>query len=155
MSEDKEKYRIWTDKELMETEFPPDEAREYRQGYIDGYWDALEHFVSLQTTGCRDYRVAFNMLWDFWDGALSDWAHGEDECDPPRPPVRMHPGYRARKNRQMVFARAKGRCQICKRPIGDGKWEIDHIIPLSKGGDDTPDNWQLAHPSCNRAKGGG
>lgn len=30
---------------------------------------------------------------------------------------------------------------------------IDHVIPLSRGGDDAPDNVQLAHFRCNWAKG--
>ena len=30
---------------------------------------------------------------------------------------------------------------------------IDHIVPGSKGGADTPDNLQLAHARCNKIKG--
>jgi 5-methylcytosine-specific restriction endonuclease McrA len=30
---------------------------------------------------------------------------------------------------------------------------IDHIVPVSRGGDDTRANVQLAHFSCNSAKG--
>jgi 5-methylcytosine-specific restriction endonuclease McrA len=29
---------------------------------------------------------------------------------------------------------------------------IDHIIPLSRGGQDTIDNMQLAHDGCNQLK---
>ena len=30
---------------------------------------------------------------------------------------------------------------------------VDHIIPKSKGGADTPDTLQLAHARCNKIKG--
>jgi len=30
---------------------------------------------------------------------------------------------------------------------------MDHIIPRSKGGPDTPENLQLAHATCNKIKG--
>jgi 5-methylcytosine-specific restriction endonuclease McrA len=30
---------------------------------------------------------------------------------------------------------------------------IDHIIPLSLGGQDTPQNMQVSHESCNMKKG--
>ena len=32
------------------------------------------------------------------------------------------------------------------------KWEIDHYIPLSRGGSNSPDNIVIACPACNRSK---
>lgn len=43
-------------------------------------------------------------------------------------------------------------CGICKT-IVNGQYEIDHIIPLSRGGPHAQHNLQLAHPFCNRSKG--
>ena len=45
--------------------------------------------------------------------------------------------------------RDKNRCQICGRPQGNGRWSIDHILPLSHGGQDTFANTRLAHLRCN------
>jgi 5-methylcytosine-specific restriction endonuclease McrA len=44
-------------------------------------------------------------------------------------------------------------CKICKK-IFESKKEItlDHIIPVSKGGDDEISNLQLAHFECNQTK---
>ena len=42
-------------------------------------------------------------------------------------------------------------CGICNLPI-DGDYHFDHIIPLSKGGEHTSANLQLAHPYCNQSK---
>jgi 5-methylcytosine-specific restriction endonuclease McrA len=55
-------------------------------------------------------------------------------------------------------------CHICKEPIdlqatrmtGRPGWErglhIDHVIPLSKGGDDTLENVKPSHGRCNVEK---
>jgi 5-methylcytosine-specific restriction endonuclease McrA len=58
-----------------------------------------------------------------------------------------------------IFERDSWTCQICGRKINKRlKWpnphskSIDHIIPLSKGGDDRPLNVQAAHLRCNLGK---
>lgn len=53
-----------------------------------------------------------------------------------------------------VFARDEGICGICVTPVQfDSSWEVDHIVPISKGGKHAYANVQLAHRKCNRAKG--
>lgn len=54
---------------------------------------------------------------------------------------------------RVVFERDKGICGICSTPIGSSRWEVDHKVPLSKGGRHAYDNVQLAHRRCNRSKG--
>ena len=45
-------------------------------------------------------------------------------------------------------------CGICGKPIENMKQcTIDHIIPLSRGGQTTLENCQLAHSWCNIKKG--
>ena len=58
-------------------------------------------------------------------------------------------------------------CHICLKPInldapkrvGYSGWEmglhLDHVIPLSRGGDDTIDNIRPSHGICNIKKGAG
>ena len=55
--------------------------------------------------------------------------------------------------RRVVFARDNGVCRICQRPVDPKKWDLDHVVPLSRNGTHTYDNVAVAHPSCNRAKG--
>jgi 5-methylcytosine-specific restriction endonuclease McrA len=54
---------------------------------------------------------------------------------------------------RVVFDRDKGVCGICKMIVDRAsRWEIDHIIPLSKGGAHSYENSQLTHSKCNRSK---
>lgn len=41
-------------------------------------------------------------------------------------------------------------CWWCNKPIS--KWHIDHVIPVSKGGTNTPGNLCLSCPECNHKK---
>lgn len=59
-----------------------------------------------------------------------------------------------------VFRRDKWICGICKKPVSQLNdrslvdiASLDHIIPLSKGGEHSYANTQLAHLSCNLSKG--
>lgn len=53
---------------------------------------------------------------------------------------------------ELVVATSNGLCGICGEPIF-GKFDIDHIVPLNKGGAHSMDNLQVAHAYCNRSKG--
>lgn len=63
-------------------------------------------------------------------------------------------------NRLKVFERDGWRCQICHRPtpkklcgsFDDRAPELDHIVPLSKGGEHSYRNVQCACRKCNGAK---
>lgn len=59
-----------------------------------------------------------------------------------------------------IFERDDWICQICHHPVDrdvsrlhDDGATIDHVIPISKGGTDEPDNVVTAHWRCNRDKG--
>lgn len=45
-----------------------------------------------------------------------------------------------------------GECQICHGDVDPFDFDMDHIIPLSKGGEHSYGNVQIAHPSCNQRK---
>lgn len=53
-----------------------------------------------------------------------------------------------------IFKRDGYMCQICGKKRIDGvELEVDHIIPISKGGETTMDNLQTLCKRCNRGKG--
>jgi len=54
---------------------------------------------------------------------------------------------------EQVRQRAQGRCEYCRDSLLGKRPEIDHLVPRSRGGRDTPDNLALACPGCNGNKG--
>lgn len=44
-------------------------------------------------------------------------------------------------------------CKYCKRILRVNNYQIDHLIPISKGGPSNLDNLQILCSSCNRIKG--
>lgn len=64
---------------------------------------------------------------------------------------------RARQRIEFLIERDGKVCRIpgCKNPnvfTEKNRPTTDHRHPLSKGGPDTPDNWQLSHEKCNQMK---
>jgi hypothetical protein len=56
--------------------------------------------------------------------------------------------------RWQVFARDNWKCKKCGRGAQDGIiLQVDHIVPRSKGGKDTMDNYQTLCHICNMGKG--
>lgn len=56
--------------------------------------------------------------------------------------------------RYNILRRDGFRCRLCGRTARDGvKLEVDHIIPISRGGKTTYDNLQTLCKECNRGKG--
>lgn len=57
-----------------------------------------------------------------------------------------------RPTRRIVIARANGRCHYCNCPVRRGDFEIDHVIPVSRGGRSRLSNLVAACYTCNRSK---
>lgn len=49
------------------------------------------------------------------------------------------------------YDRQRGKCYWCDKKVGDS-YHIDHVIPLSRGGDNTPSNIVIACQPCNQSK---
>ena len=55
--------------------------------------------------------------------------------------------------RSKVFERDDGICHICLKPVDPHGWHMDHIVPLSRGGEHSYKNVGVSHPFCNLSKG--
>lgn len=55
-------------------------------------------------------------------------------------------------DRRVVLESYGGICGICGDTVDPLNFHVDHIVPLSRGGDHTYANTQPAHPTCNLRK---
>ncbi len=67
----------------------------------------------------------------------------------------MSRDYIAAALRRLVFQRSKGYCEYCRSPgrFALGSMEIEHTMPLSRGGRTVGKNLALACRGCNQNKG--
>ena len=56
------------------------------------------------------------------------------------------------KKRFMILERDGFRCQYCGATAEQSRLEVDHIVPVSKGGTNDPDNLVTACHECNSGK---
>ena len=58
-----------------------------------------------------------------------------------------------RKNKHVLYGQQEGKCRGCRMDFPFKAFEVDHLVPQSKGGTDHLDNLQLLCSHCNRIKG--
>lgn len=66
---------------------------------------------------------------------------------------RVERGKVSNRLRFAIYKRDGYRCRYCHRPQNATLLEVDHIIPIAKGGKTTFDNLQTLCRSCNKKKG--
>lgn len=55
-------------------------------------------------------------------------------------------------DRNELYKRDGGCCQICNEPVPEKGWEMDHIVPISLGGPHLWSNVRVTCRTCNRRK---
>lgn len=58
-------------------------------------------------------------------------------------------------DRQYIWSRDGGRCHLCGGAADPAAWHLDHLVPLSKGGEHSARNVRVSHPTCNLRRGDG
>lgn len=59
---------------------------------------------------------------------------------------------RIRYNRRNIMARDEHTCQYCGKRLPESQLTLEHVLPVSKGGDDTWENVVAACRTCNNGK---
>ncbi|MGC8490095.1 MAG: HNH endonuclease [Clostridia bacterium] len=94
--------------------------------------------------GYPQAQALVDELWAYHLPSLPpDWS------GPPSPAVRKRV---SAPRRRALWERDQGRCGLCGQPVTYDDAVIDHIQPVAHGGLTTPENLQMAHPSCNAYK---
>lgn len=123
-------------------------SRRERTG--ESYWQSIKPAKQRTTTGeCTKCGKAMDRV-----------RTASPLCAPCRG---NRPGYNIRvsaESRLAIYERDGWICQICTEPVdpaapANTTWDatLDHIVPRSKGGDDSPANLRLAHRWCNSVRG--
>ena len=58
-----------------------------------------------------------------------------------------------RQNKHVLYGQQEGQCAGCRMDFPFKVFEVDHVIPQSRGGSDHLENLQLLCSHCNRLKG--
>ena len=89
--------------------------------------------------------------------SFTDFRHAVDvpiRTDVERQKASTPKQRRELKNR--LYNDQEGRCNLCRHEMGGIQhFEMDHVVPKAKGGQDWVDNFQLLCANCNRIKGQG
>jgi len=126
--------------------------------YQVGYERAITLMFRAQVEVLCNLIRHYPHLWTYGDG-YGGWAQqvlqeSFDEYGFPRQEHerRAPNGRRAfsRKKLLAVYQKSNGLCVACKQ---SENLEVDHIVPLSRGGSNDLENLQLLCATCNRSKG--
>lgn len=60
-------------------------------------------------------------------------------------------GFHTAEDVQRIYDAQRGKCACCKKKV-EGRYDVDHIVALSKGGSNWPANLQILCPFCNGSK---
>lgn len=55
-------------------------------------------------------------------------------------------------DREIVYERDGGICYLCGKLVDRDSWQLEHIIPLSRGGEHSYSNVAVSHARCNISK---
>lgn len=136
---------------------------------VCGYCGESFESVRVRDTWTRTCSKACARRIEFESGEhhwlATSWA------SPGRDPAKVEANWRRKRARKLaaksepyttaeIAARDEYRCGLCRGTVNmelehPDLWSpsVDHIVPISKGGDDTRANVQLAHLGCNIRKG--
>ena len=136
-----------------------EEQRAYRQAYYQAHKEEVKAYARAYHQAHREERKASKRAYrqaHQEEARAYRQAHKEERKASKR-------AAKARKRGASVgpvaFAFIKRRdrmiCGICGKKVRPQNLSFDHIIPLSKGGPHATWNLQVAHHSCNSARGPG
>lgn len=134
-----ERTRRWQEKN-------PDKVREYRV-----------NFKELNPTYHADWRAANRERLNeqqrekYWSDPEAARKRGREDASKRRARMKGSSEFED-VDHGVVYDRDEGICGICYLPAPPSKWQLDHIIPVSRGGPHTYANTRVSHSECNSWK---
>jgi 5-methylcytosine-specific restriction endonuclease McrA len=145
-----ERRRLWRDKHPEEVRAVNEKRRDYVQSYNRLHREDHLSYYRLNKERFSERRRQYMLLWRRRNpekaALVSRIAHMLR-----RAKIKTNGPYE-NVDPVVVFLRDEGRCGICGALVDPKRFDVDHIIPISRGGTHQMSNVQLAHPLCNRKK---
>lgn len=112
---------------------------------LDRKWVGID--ISPKAYDLVKYRMKSEAGLDRFTRGAGNIIHRRDT------PVRK--GRRSRNIKDTLYGRQRGICNGCGQHTEYRFMEVDHVVPISKGGPDDDSNLQLLCTHCNKIKGSG
>ena len=123
-------------------EMAREKSRRYRERHPDLIYDSLAQYRESHREYFRDYMRAYR-------SARPDYVY---RCRSIRRARKVNAeGRHTLSDVKRQYTVQEGRCWWCGCEL-NGVYHADHIIPLSRGGSDSPENIVVACQSCNLSK---
>ncbi len=136
---------------------PSEEGRLYRERNRT-FWAEHDPYASSAPKRCSTCKLERPRRDFTTNGSNPDGLHRECRaCNANRTAVRraqIRGAWVEDVDRTVVWKRDQGVCYLCGRAADPQQWDLDHVHPLSKGGEHSYANVAVTHPSCNRSKNG-
>lgn len=111
---------------------------------------------SLESLHATLVCVECGVTWKRWERP-GKWRYCSDECQRRRVGrisratrrARLRAAWVESVDLRVVAERDGWRCHLCRKRVTEQNWSLDHLVPLSHGGEHSYVNVALAHHRCN------
>lgn len=125
----------WADKNRERLAIKRRENREQQRAYMARYYPAhREMFIAKTAAWVKAHPERVK-------------AHGNTR----RARMLGNGGHHTDRDIRNQYLSQNGRCFYCGIDVGNG-YHVDHVVPLSRGGSNSPENIVIACEPCNRSK---
>ena len=119
--------------------------------YQNQHGMTVEEYQDMRKQRSEQSKIAQRMRRDRWKANHPEHQQKIERKSEERRRARKLDQFIEDIDRDTVYEMHGGMCGICEQFIM-GKFHVDHVIPLSKGGMHGYVNVQPAHPKCNEEK---
>lgn len=138
-------------------------SREYYKKNKDRLLAKCKVYHKVKMSGDPEYRQAHNERNAKWreenrtkaNALKTEWrrknprSHAAHEAKR-RAAKKNCEGSHTARDVEVIFKRQGGKCAYCQRTVNE--YHVDHVMPLSRGGSNGPENLAIACPTCNLKK---